>query len=624
MRNVFDLVRRYLDMHRINLERSRVLVTVLSSLVATLWLADEAKSYNYLTYGMGRNDYSNRYSVATNYWPTNDATGAAAGLTYQFGKFELTSLPPGINAAMALQGIMAAEAAWEPYLNINIDSSGTIAGGSNTGLIRIRYDNTSATGAYALPYNWNGNGHNYGEIVFGTQTGSASAWTQTNFDWTMMHEFGHILGLRDMYNDFAGAPLAEDFVDHAVAGNDNPQREAASLQDNIMYQYNYAGNDYTKNPETVVDNDEIAGTTWLWGGISNQIVTGDLTAAGGGRLVVDGDFHHGDQAGNVLTWWDYRVSFKAGGDSNPYVDVEFPGYEGFIADTLGATNPAVVHTDLGNNIHRFEVQQAGWVGNMVLELNSQYSAERRVRSWVTGGGQTDNFVLPVNTKGLAYDGANDWAVVFGPMGPDTQKDYGDAPDSYKTLLASDGPRYQDGSVVSLGSRWDAEPDGQPTDLANGDDENLWGLGGEDDEDGVVFGDSWVDVNIDTAVATAGDLLLRVWWDLNNNGMFDPASELVIDDNVSDLLSTAGEHVKHYDLGFDPEHYYSRFRLTYAIEGHLGDLGEITPYGEFLDVVTGTSIGEVEDYAPVPEPATCTLAFLGLVSLGCQARRRGRG
>lgn len=338
-----------------------------------------------------------------------------------------------------------------------------------------------------------------------------------------------------------------------------------------------------------------------------------MTLAGGARLVVDVDYSHGDQSSNVLTWWDYRVSFKAGGTAKPYVDIEFPGYEGYLYDVLGATSPAVTHVDLGNDIHRFEIQEAGWVGNLVLELNSQYSQERRVRSWVNGGGQKDNFVLPINTSGLAHDGNNSWAVVFGPMGPETHMDYGDAPDSYRTLLASDGPRYQESALQHLGRRWDYEPDGQPTARADGDDLNLWGYGGPDDEDGVIFGSSWVDLFVEILRPGQNEYRLRAWWDMNENGMFDHLAELLIDD----LLSLdVGGYWLHYDLGFDPLAYYSRFRLTW-LDDPLGLVGgvslftDITPFGEFLSA-DGISHGEVEDY--VPEPPTYLLFGIGTLAI----------
>jgi hypothetical protein len=221
------------------------------------------------------------------------------------------------------------------------------------------------------------------------------------------------------------------------------------------------------------------------------------------------------------------------------------------------------------------------------------------------------------TKGIQGDDALAAAIAYTWSFNQTDlKDYGDAPNSYRTLLASDGPRYADGSVAKLGSLRDMEPDGQPSFYATGDDENYWGVGGPDDEDGVVFGPTSVDITV--VVAGGGDLLLRAWWDLNQNGFFDHTSELIIDDMLGTL--SAGSHNFHYDLGFDPRIYYSRFRLTWATEGHLAALGDVTPWGEYFDEVTGISFGEVEDYV-APEPGTFfMLALGGLASLWYTARR----
>ncbi len=65
------------------------------------------------------------------------------------------------------------------------------------------------------------------------------------------------------------------------------------------------------------------------------------------------------------------------------------------------------------------------------------------------------------------------------------QDYGDAPDSYRTLLASDGPRHRSGQTFHLGAYIDYETDGQPNATATGDDDNPSGTA-PDDEDGVVF------------------------------------------------------------------------------------------------------------------------------------------
>jgi hypothetical protein len=208
-------------------------------------------------------------------------------------------------------------------------------------------------------------------------------------------------------------------------------------------------------------------------------------------------------------------------------------------------------------------------------------------------------------------------------------DFGDAPDSYQTLLASDGPRYQEGELQLLGQLWDSEKDGQPTPLADGDDIN----GGcqdcnidPDDEDGVIFGDSWVDVLFKITRPDPNPYQLRAWWDTNYNGVFDHTSELYIDD----LLTLApGIFTKRYNLGFNPkaDGLYSRFRLTWDPL----DL-DVKPFGEYYskadcnttDAAAGNCIshGEVEDYVHVPEPSSIfgLLAFGGLGLMGLRKKR----
>src|ERR1041385_9188900 len=63
-------------------------------------------------------------------------------------------------------------------------------------------------------------------------------------------------------------------------------------------------------------------------------------------------------------------------------------------------------------------------------------------------------------------------------------DYGDAPAPYPTKLADDGARHTVSSRIFLGKAIDAELDGFPSTLADGDDSNS--ANRTDDEDGIVF------------------------------------------------------------------------------------------------------------------------------------------
>lgn len=217
--------------------------------------------------------------------------------------------------------------------------------------------------------------------------------------------------------------------------------------------------------------------------------------------------------------------------------------------------------------------------------------------------------IPVFSNQFSIDGFPIFKEIF-EIDIVEGEDFGDAPDSYRTLLASDGPRYLEGNLQRLGTQWERESNGQPTRAANGDDKSI--LGGfpqpVDDEDGVIFGDSWVDVLFNITRPGANQYQLRAWWDTSKNGQFDHSGELYIDDL---LTFTPGTFTKRYNLGFDPKKYYSRFRLTWNPQE------DVKPWGEVFSV-DGISHGEVEDYAPVPEPSsifgTIALGLIGLMKI----------
>jgi len=109
-------------------------------------------------------------------------------------------------------------------------------------------------------------------------------------------------------------------------------------------------------------------------------------------------------------------------------------------------------------------------------------------------------------------------------------DFGDAPDSYGTTLASDGPRHLIDSYrdVRIGFEVDSEQDGQPTVGSDGDD--AFTAGALDDEDGVSLpASSSADGDGDDTVYTAtvfatndtgDDALLCAWMDFDQDGAFD--------------------------------------------------------------------------------------------------------
>ncbi|MFC8596897.1 GEVED domain-containing protein [Isoptericola sp. NPDC057191] len=167
-------------------------------------------------------------------------------------------------------------------------------------------------------------------------------------------------------------------------------------------------------------------------------------------------------------------------------------------------------------------------------------------------------------------------------------DLGDAPDSYGTTVASDGPRHEllafdpeaGTSPLMLGSAVDAEDDGVPSAGADGDDT----AGAADDEDGVAapirlspVGATTVTVSVtndtDAAATLAG------WVDLDGDGAFQA-------DERQSVTVPASSGTADYELAFGAATTtagtYARFRLF------PGDVPAPSPTGP-------ADGGEVEDY-----------------------------
>ncbi|MDA1160650.1 MAG: cadherin domain-containing protein, partial [Planctomycetota bacterium] len=105
-------------------------------------------------------------------------------------------------------------------------------------------------------------------------------------------------------------------------------------------------------------------------------------------------------------------------------------------------------------------------------------------------------------------------------------DFGDAPDSYKTTLANDGPRHVIGPLF-LGSAVDPEIDGQPDPAALGDDNNSSGRGSfVDDEGGITFLSALtVGATREFRVNASQAGFLDAWIDFDHSGTFTTGENL---------------------------------------------------------------------------------------------------
>ncbi len=162
------------------------------------------------------------------------------------------------------------------------------------------------------------------------------------------------------------------------------------------------------------------------------------------------------------------------------------------------------------------------------------------------------------------------APIIGDL--DQNIDFGDAPDSYGTLLSSNGARHGLlGSSVYLGAAVDGESDSYLYPLSDQD-------AGSADEDGVSFiTNIEVGTTAITQITAAGDGYLNAWIDWDQNGEFESDEQI-----FSQKALSQGVHALYYDVPFRALTGETWARFRYSSEPALEANG-------------GTDDGEVEDY-----------------------------
>ncbi|MBN1584568.1 MAG: DUF11 domain-containing protein, partial [Anaerolineae bacterium] len=182
-----------------------------------------------------------------------------------------------------------------------------------------------------------------------------------------------------------------------------------------------------------------------------------------------------------------------------------------------------------------------------------------------------------------------------------EMDYGDAPDiNYATVYTSDGARHiiLPANNPTLGSIVDAEIDGQPNVLANGDDTN----GIPDDEDGVVFDSDLVPGEVATITVTAAPTatgVLNAWIDFGSDGDWNDTNDQVVTNQV---IAAGTSVVITFTVPSTATQSATYARFRFSTDADLAPTG-LASDGEIEDYLVG--VLEL-DYGDLPDsnvPAT---------------------
>ena len=200
-------------------------------------------------------------------------------------------------------------------------------------------------------------------------------------------------------------------------------------------------------------------------------------------------------------------------------------------------------------------------------------------------------------KGLSLTGAADNGEVEDhALNIVVPQDFGDAPASYKTLLADGGAHHTIEAGFSLGKLVDGEIDGQPTPPGRGDDVNP--LTGED-EDGVKFtselaAGKTATVEVFCTMSPNHTGKLNAWFDFNTNGTWEDVGEQIF----SEVVVKAGLNTLTFNIPANAASgvTYARFRLNH--EGMI-KFGGSARNGEVEDYQV--SVQGMLDYGDAPAP-----------------------
>ncbi|MEO8460694.1 MAG: GEVED domain-containing protein, partial [Dokdonella sp.] len=330
-----------------------------------------------------------------------------------------------------------------------------------------------------------------------------------------------------------------------------------------------------------------------------------------GTLIADNGARH-----VVVNGFSLGASEDGEGDGQPGPNADGDGADEdgvTISGPLNACSASTLSVSLVNTAALPNAKLDAWID---FDRDGQFDDPRdRIAAGVAliAGANTLNVNVPCDAKaGISYARFRlSSAGIATPIGPSADGevedykvqiqslDFGDAPDSYGTLLASNGARHliDPAATLRLGTCVDSEPDAAPNTAANGDDTaaGTTTVGScaqaGDDEDGIVFtslAQACGTATVDVSASAPGKL--DGWVDFDNNGQFDSADRIFAS---TALIAGSNSLTFAVPCNAVAGSSYARFRVSTA--------GGLAATGLAQD-------GEVEDYALM---ITALLPQLGL-------------
>ncbi|WP_242620340.1 LruC domain-containing protein [Shewanella maritima] len=344
--------------------------------------------------------------------------------------------------------------------------------------------------------------------------------------------------------------------------------------------------------------------------IDNQYQTTPLNLVKHGSVGTT-NFYVGDVAIDSNTWFGYRKNlglFKVELDNaNPVMelvtnqsslvnynitDFAFHPFDGYLYAVTNGTSGKLLQIDPNTG----EYQNLGTVvtasksftfgaqffdpdGNLYMSNNR----DGNVYKLNVADANPQAELFSYGPSSTSNDGAR-CALAEVPVGDSV--DFGDAPNSYSTLMSDNGARHGIIEGLSLGKLNDNESDGYPAPLSDDSSDGI------DDDDGISMPTGF-EIG-ETAVllvdVTGSDGYLNAWIDWGQDGEFDAEDRVVSAKKMAPGQSSVMIDVPNWAKAGDT---WARFRLS--------STPDILPTG-------GVSDGEVEDYALTVTETGVTMTY----------------